>query len=437
MQEIVTPRHGRHTLLREQDRARHSRNVAGWQRTTILKSGQIFGKLEVKNGVTGLTGIFRIAPITAAAALATACAAPGFVNDVVAVPDVDLLSGRVLFGEPVETASIADTALLELDDEMRTFVAELVDGARGGKERMRRLLAAMIESGLMSLDYDDDKTRTARQTFHERVGNCMSFTALFVALAREADLEVRFQTVEVAPVWHADSDLLILNNHVNAVVEHNFGSRVTVDFNATELKGDYKMREVSDEYALALYSNNIAMEALRRGDLLHSFRLLKKSFETYPYIADNWSNLGVVYSRGGEDDHAIAAYMKALDLDSQHRPALVNLASIYRARGDKERADYFARQVRRHQEQNPYYHYFHALAAYNADDLETAEARLVRAIDLEDTDYRFFQLRGLIAIHSGDRRTALESFQKARTLAVYSDAHRVYDNKISLLTGKR
>ena len=386
---------------------------------------------------TGSVNIIRIASIAATAALGAACAGSALNHDTKVLQETDLLSGEVLFGTPIETASIPDPGMFELDDDMRAFVTAHVDGSRAGRERMRRLLSAMIESGLMSLDYDDAKTKTARQTFHDRVGNCMSFTALFVALAREADLDVTFQTVEVPPIWYADSDLVILNNHVNALVKQNFGSRVVVDFNVTELKGDYETREVSDEYALALYFNNVAMDALRKGDFEQSFRLLVKSIETYPDNAGNWANLGVIYSRNNEDDYAIAAHLKALALDAKHRPSLTNLASIYHARGDHERAEYYARQVRRYQDQNPYYHYYHALAAYNNGDLETAEQRLARAIDLKDTEHRFFQLQGLIAERHGDRKTALQSFEQALDLAVFSDARRMYDNKISLLTGKR
>ena len=385
----------------------------------------------------GPINIIRTAAITATATLAVACAGPGTKDDRTSIPERELLSGAVLFGQPVDTDSLADPGMFELDDAMRAFVAEHVDGSRAGRERMRRLLSAMIESGLMSLDYDDAKTKTARQTFHDRVGNCMSFTALFVALAREANLDVRFQTVEVPPIWYADSDLVILNNHVNALVKQNFGSRVVVDFNVTELKGDYETREVSDEYALALYYNNVAMDALRKGELEESFRLLKKSIETYPDIAGNWANLGVIYSRSEHDDYAIAAYHKALELDRKHRPSLTNLASIYQGRGDGERAEYYARQVRRYQDQNPYFHYYHALAAYNNGDLDTAEERLERAIDLKDTEHKFFQLQGLIAERHGDRKMALESFEQALDLAVYSDARRMYDNKISLLTRAR
>jgi Flp pilus assembly protein TadD len=353
------------------------------------------------------------------------------------IGEAELLSGAVIFGEPVETAHIPDPGIFEVDDDMRAFVAEHVDSSRASRERMRRLLTGMISTGLMSLDYNDATTKTARQTFHDRVGNCISFTALFVALAREADLEVKFQTVEIPPIWYADSDLVILNNHVNARVKHNFGIQVVVDFNVTELKGDYETQIVSDEYALALYYNNVAMDALRAGDQEQSFRLLKKSIETYPNIAANWANLGVIYSRSGRDDYAIEAHLKALELDKNHRPSMANLASLYQGLGDPDTAESYRRKIRRYQDQNPYFHYSHALAAYNNGDMAGASERLVRAIRLKDSEHKFYQLRGLIAAQQGDADLALRSIRKARSLAVYSDAQRMYDTKIQMLTSRR
>ena len=368
---------------------------------------------------------------------AAGCVTPGPPAKTAGIDETELLSGAAIFGNSIDTSEIRDPSLFEVDDDMRAFIAEHVNNDRASRERMRLLLRGMLQSGLMSLDYNDATTKTARQTFHDRVGNCMSFTALFVALAREANLDVAFQTVEVPPIWYSDSDLVILNNHVNALVKHNFGKRVTVDFNVTELKGDYETVEVSDEYALALYYNNMAMDALRAGDQEKSFALLKKSIETYPDIAANWANLGVIYSRSGLDDYAIAAHLQALDLDKDHRPSLTNLASLYQSRGDQETAESYRRRVRRYQDQNPYYHYSHALAAFNDGDLQGASARLERAMALKDSEHKFYQLQGLIAAQQGDTDLALQSIEKAHSLAVYSDARRLYENKIQLLTDRK
>lgn len=376
----------------------------------------------------------RWALIVVSSLVLTGCANAGPRGPAPDISEQELLSAVALFGEVLGTDDIADPGMFELDDDMRAFVAEHVDGTRAAGQRMRRLLSGMIETGLMSLDYDDVTTKTARETFHDRVGNCISFTSLFVALAREANLDVAFQTVEVPPIWYADSGLIILNNHVNAVVKQNFESRVIVDFNITELKGSYETREVSDDYALALYYNNIAMDSLRAGDHRESFRLLKKSIETYPEIAGNWANLGVIYSRNDLYDYAIAAYSVALDLEKNHRPSLTNLAALYRGMGDDKAADRYANKIRRYQKQNPYYHYYHALAAYNNGYLDEAARRLKLAMRLKRTEHKFYQLQGLIAERQGDAEIALDSFTRAHDLAVYSDARSIYANKIALLT---
>ena len=380
--------------------------------------------------------LFLIIAILFAAACVTQ-GPPATTVTTAGIDETELLSGAAIFGETVDTSQIRDPGLFEVDDDMRAFIAEHVDDSHASRVRMRQLLAGMVDTGLMSLDYNDATTKTARQTFHDRVGNCISFTALFVALAREANLEATIQTVEVPPIWYSDSDLVILNNHVNAQVKHNFGVRDVVDFNVTELKGDYETAEISDEYALALYYNNVAMAALRANDYERSFGLLKKSIETYPEIAANWANLGVIYSRSELDDYAIAAHLKALDLDKYHRPSLTNLASLYQGRGDLETAESYRRQIRRYQDLNPYFHYSHALAAYSSGDLENASELLARAIDIKSSEHKFYQLQGLIAAQQGDTELALQSIKKARSLAVYSDARRMYENKIQLLSSRK
>ena len=50
---------------------------------------------------------------------------------------------------------------------------------------------------MFSLDYSE-VTRTASATFHERQGNCLSFTMLFVGLARAAGLTATYQSVRGA-----------------------------------------------------------------------------------------------------------------------------------------------------------------------------------------------------------------------------------------------
>ena len=89
---------------------------------------------------------------------------------------------------------------------------------------------------MFSLEYAE-VTRTASDTFHDRQGNCLSFTMLFVGLARAAGLTANYQSVEVPPTWANDGQVVIAS-HVNAVVRTGFGEETVVDFNIRAATGD-------------------------------------------------------------------------------------------------------------------------------------------------------------------------------------------------------
>lgn len=94
---------------------------------------------------------------------------------------------------PAEPADI-----LALTPEMIAFLDRNVDRSRNQHAELKQLLHAVLQSGRFELVYDD-VTRTAEETFRDRRGNCLSFTNLFVALARNLGLDARFQEVEIPP----------------------------------------------------------------------------------------------------------------------------------------------------------------------------------------------------------------------------------------------
>ena len=330
-----------------------------------------------------------------------------------------LLSGTALFSRPIDVTSIPDPGILQTDAEMRAFVAEQVGGVKSGREKLRRLLRGMVESGLLSLDYNQVETKTARQTFHDRVGNCISFTNLFVALGREAGLDVVYQIVDIPPLWYSESNLIILNNHINVLVKTKFNGYLAVDFNIPEFKGNYDSHIVSDDHAFALYYNNIAMDFLTQGDIENSFRYLKNAILFAPDLAGPWVNLGVLYSRGGQPELALSAYRIGLKFDPDNRSALTNTAHLYRSLGKDAAADRYNRRIRRYQNRNPYYHYYRARHAFDIGAFDEALNNLNRAIRLKDTEHQFYSLMGQINYQIGN----LEGFLAAgRSISLWNGA---------------
>jgi len=364
-----------------------------------------------------------------------ACAGP---PQTARLPDAALLSGATLFGEALRPGELPQSNVLALDAEMRAFVAARTGNASHAESRMRRLLRGMADEGLLNLDYELAATRSARQTFRARSGNCLSFTILFVALAREAGLDAGFQLLDIPPVWTGGTGTVWRSNHITAVVRNVRKSAhrqrsYTVDFNNTQFGGNHSARQVSDGYAIALYHSNLAAEALAQQKRRSAFAHLWQAVQSHPNVPGAWSNLGVLYARSGALRLAEACYLRALQSAPKERSAMLNLASLYERQGRGELAEYYRRRVRFHQRRNPYYHYWLAERALGEARVEDSLRAIRRAIRLQEDEHQFHSLAGVIHHRAGNPKAAQASFQKAAAHAGNEKLRRRYNLKRAAL----
>jgi tetratricopeptide (TPR) repeat protein len=348
-------------------------------------------------------------------AMSAACTAVGPGQPV--LDEKELLSGAAFGVSEQGDPPISRAAAFEVDDTMRAFVEAETGHANHQRAKLFTLLEAMKEIDLFALDYEVTTTYTPPVTFRERQGNCLSATMLFVALAREAGLDVEYQLVNVPPTWSDAPDILVISNHVNARVTPRNDREYVVDFNEIGYNDRMPSREIDDDYVLALFYNNLGAEALIRKDYALSFRYFRAGIEADSMISAIWSNLGVLYARQGFDQHAEAAYLQALASRSRNRTALTNLVNLYEARGDHATAQLYREQVRRYQERNPYYHFALAERAYSEQRLDDALAAVSRAIRLKGDEQRFHQLRGQTYLALGRESEAEKSFARAAEYA--------------------
>jgi tetratricopeptide (TPR) repeat protein len=274
------------------------------------------------------------------------------------------------------------------------------------------LIEALEGRGMFSLEYAE-VTRSARGTFQDRQGNCLSFTMLFVALARAAGLQASYQSVVVPPYWSYDGQVVVAN-HVNSVVRTGHGEDTTVDFNVRPYEGKHGGRRVDDTYALGLFYTNLGAEAMVRGEHAAALAYLREAAGANAAFAGLWVNLGVLYSRHGRYEHAEAAYLRALELDDEEPSALANLTLVYEALGETELAAEYRERAQEYREQNPYYHFAAASLAYEQQRYEEALAKLRKAIRLAPDEHEFYALRGEVQTALGDGRDASKSFERAR-----------------------
>ena len=338
-----------------------------------------------------------------------------------AFDEAELVSGTVLALALPDAPIVVPTAdeTFALDAEMQAFVAPLKD-IREPRQRMQALIAAMEARGMFSLEYSE-VTRTAPGTFHDRQGNCLSFTMLFVSLVRAVGLSANYQSVVVPPTWSNDGQVVV-SNHVNTAVITGRGEETVVDFNIRPYQSDHRSRRVNDSYALGLFYTNLGAEAMLRDDYAAALVYLREAASVRPDIAGLWVNLGVLYARHGRYEHAEAAYLRALHVDDNEPSALTNLSLVYQALGESELAAEYMHRVQGYRERNPYYHFASATKAYEEQQFEVALASVRKALRLKPDEDAFYKLRGQVEAALGRSRDATQSFERARA---YAEAEQV------------
>lgn len=331
--------------------------------------------------------------------------------------------------EPVDLSQID---VLELNPEMIEFMDRWVDNNEGDYARLRRLLYAVMGDGTFEVIYDDE-TRTARETFLDQRGNCLSFTSMFVAMARYVGLDANYQEVTVPPDWSVSGQTFILSKHVNVHVRIDQRRDQMIDFNMADVHMSYDRKVISDGRGRAHYFNNKGVELMLEGDTSLAFANFLQSLKEDMSFAPAWINLGILYGRNDYPNYAEAAYLEALDHGDSSLVAMNNLAALYTRQGHSELAAYYQGLIETHRMQNPYYRYHLARNAFENGDYATAIDHLNYAIRKNKNDDTFYFLMSLSYLNIGEKESAQRWMKKAEEVAEMSTDKRKYHNKLDLL----
>ncbi|HVS33660.1 MAG TPA: tetratricopeptide repeat protein [Thermoanaerobaculia bacterium] len=291
---------------------------------------------------------------------------------------------------------------------MKHFVEAHVDRRANAEQKLHQLIGAIINSKSFGVMYEP-RTRTASDTFADRRGNCLSFSTMFIAMARDVGLEVQYQEVEIPPQWTLDANTFVLNQHINVRVDLGLRGKRVVDFNMAEFRANYDMRTISDRRGLAHFYNNLGVERMQAGDRPSALA----AFETAIGSGDRhytpaWTNLGTLHLRAGDVAGAEAAYLQALRTNQGDLVAMSNLERLYQSMGDRRRAVAYHAKVIRHRNRNPYYRYELAGRAFAAQQYDKAISHLQYAIRTGKRDERFYLLLARTYLEKGDRRRAAQ-----------------------------
>lgn len=349
-------------------------------------------------------------------------------------PEMLLQASPLASGIKIETPPQSD--ILEVTPEMAAFLDEQVGTVGNRLARMKRLVQVVLEEDHFQLVYDDS-TRTAQETFQERHGNCLSFTNLFIAMARYLDIQANYQEVDTPPDWSIAGESFLFSQHVNAHVDLGTSLIQVVDFYGYNTGSPQKQRIISDERGRAHYFNNIGVDHMLGADTPRAYANFHFSIEADATFAPAWINLGILHRRAGLPAWAEAAYLKALDIEPSNMIAMSNLANLYEQEGYAALAAFYDERVEAHRMRNPYYRYKLAQTAVMDGDYAAAIGHLDYAIGILPEEDRFYSLLSVSYLMRGDRDQARRWMEKAESVAVRDEDRQRYRNKLSWLLSQK
>jgi Flp pilus assembly protein TadD len=312
---------------------------------------------------------------------------------------------------------------LEVSPELREFIDQVVQGDSGGRERILSLVEAILDENGIGLTYDPDATLTAAEAFQSGVGNCMGFSNLLIASARELGLNARYELVSHRLRWDKVDDVLVGTLHVR-VVGFASGRKMVFDFYPLPIEPGSVTEFLSDSEAKAHHLNNLAADQMRDGNAAAAYGLLHKAIETSPNVGFVWSNLGLLLLRHDMADLAEAAFEEALAVEPERMSTLSNLQRLYYLQGRDAEAEELAIRLEEYRQDNPYFHAWLGDEAFAQGDYEQAVEHFEDAI-VRKKDEPFFYFRLSDSFEAlGMRDAATRAYEKAQEIEEPQDGWR-------------
>ncbi|MCY3858070.1 MAG: hypothetical protein OXG25_04090 [Gammaproteobacteria bacterium] len=349
--------------------------------------------------------------------------------------------------------SIPSISPLLTDKRMRDFVIPDIVEVKSRRFRVHSLMNKLAEHGYYVDYYDAGLTLTANQAFALKQGNCLSYTHMFIALAREAGLDARYELVRAPPMYSVSDGVLEHQVHIRSRVmwpmefsrsdvdgvwriptgvarslaapRVNLERYISVDFNERNIR-EFDGTIVSDDFALALHLANNAVEYWKRRDETKAFSYIVEAIRRAPRYADHWVNLATFYARQGLTDEALLINRYALSLNPHHVIALAGVVQ-HAEKGELTRAKSRLQRLRNN---NPHYQFALAQRAKANNDIKGALAFIDRSVTLKKRNPVFLAFRARVLMSLERYPEALESIDRAIDHASTEQERRDYESTL-------
>ncbi len=301
-----------------------------------------------------------------------------------------------------------------LNAETVSWLRDKVPDEAGQFSKLSRILEALQrDPDGPRVRYQEGYTGTAQEAFDTGQVNCLSFSQLVVAMARELGVEAFYMDIRKFQRYTKEGDLIIVAGHTTAGFDKG-PERVILEFSVGPQVNYREAVRISDATARAYYHSNRGAETLQAGDLDGAAEWLQAAVELDPGLPDAWVNLGVALRRQGEPRKAEEVYRRAIALDSEFFPAYQNLAALFRLRGDTDGATRLLEILERQRTRNPFVYLALGDLSLEQGNLEDAGRFFKRGRRLRRRDPDLLAALGEVALAAGGLAEARRWLSRGR-----------------------
>jgi tetratricopeptide (TPR) repeat protein/peroxiredoxin len=192
----------------------------------------------------------------------------------------------------------------------------------------------------------------------------------------------------------------------------------------------------SAEALYGLGSVYLQQEKLKKAR--ESFERVLQLQSSYPGTIPNvWNNLGILSAREGNTAAAIVFFQRALQIDSAHRIALLNLGNVYRQRKDWPAAKKTLQRALELEPDDPEINYSIGMVCTQLDESNRAYEYLKRAIALRPVYPEALNNLGVLYLRTQRPQEAIQSFDESIRVAPEYDQSYLNLARVYALQGER
>ena len=301
----------------------------------------------------------------------------------VAAPAATWVWHDALFDWSPSRVTITQQDLFSLEPALAQQLSDPALKKLSNARKLDHVMNLLYGQETRRFEYSAGHSTTARETWAERKGDCLSLSVLAYVMGRQLGMSPDMQEVKVPPLIDRRGNVDYYNHHVNVLFRRS-GPTQTLEgrLSSTDMVLDFEPqvgsrlrgRVLTDAGILARFYNNLAAEFLASDQRAQAYAHFKAAISVEASYAPSYTNLATLYRSAGLLNDAERLLRQAIDMSDVPDVALHLLEQHLSAQGRHEEAMHYQRLLQNRRTQDPYY-----WAALGLQHLK--DANYQRAID--------------------------------------------------------